>query len=62
MVKPNGSTIAGMAVLSADDEEAVFVNMIGNIRPEMFNDILDGVDADVEVPEIELQEPHASGV
>lgn len=57
MVKVDSSKISGMAVLSADGDEAVFVNMIGNIRPEFFNDILDSVDVDVNVPDIELADP-----
>lgn len=56
MVKTDKTKISGMAVLTADRDEAVFVNMIGDIRPEFFNEILDSVDADVDVPEIELQE------
>jgi len=56
MVKGSATEISGMAVLTADHDEAVFVNMIGNIRPEFFNDILDSVDSDVDVPDIELAE------
>lgn len=56
MIKADKTKISGMAVLTADRDEAVFVNVIGNIRPEFFNEILDSVDADVDVPDIELAE------
>ena len=56
MIKADKTKISGLAVLTADRDEAVFVNMIGNIRPEFFNEILDSVDADVNVPDIELAE------
>jgi hypothetical protein len=62
MVKADAAKISGMAVLSADEDEAVFVNMIGNIRPEFFNEILDSVDSDVDVPEIQLQDSQVTGV
>lgn len=52
MVKGDSTKISGMAVLTADSDEAVFINMIGNIRPEFFNDIFDSVDVDVNVPDI----------
>ena len=56
MVKADDDKISGMAVLVADVDEAVFINMIGNIRPEFFNEILENVEVDVDVPEIELEE------
>jgi len=56
MVKREATKISGMAVLVTDRDEAVYINMIGNIRPEFFNDILDNVNADVNVPDIEFAE------
>jgi len=56
MVKADSTKISGLAVLTANESEAIFINMIGNIKPEFFNDILDSVDVDVDVPEIELEE------
>ena len=62
MVKADATKISGMAVLSADANEAVFVNVIGNIRPEFFNDVLDSVEVDVDVPDIQLEASENKGV
>jgi hypothetical protein len=42
-IKSNGEVIDGLVVLSLSDEEAVFVNIIGNIRPESFEPIMEQV-------------------
>jgi len=39
-VKSNGEVIDGLVVLSLSDDEAVFVNIIGNIRPESFDPVM----------------------
>jgi hypothetical protein len=63
MIKTNNTKISGMTVLTADRDEAVFVNMIGDIQPEFFNEIMNSVDADVDVPDIEIVEsPHSDDV
>jgi hypothetical protein len=56
MIKTNNAKISGMTVLTADRDEAVFVNMIGDIQPEFFNEIMNSVDADVDLPDIEIAE------
>jgi hypothetical protein len=42
-IKSNGDVIDGLVVLSLSDDEAVFVNIIGNIHPDSFEPIMDQV-------------------
>ena len=42
-IKSNGDVIDGLVVLSLSDDEAVFVNIIGNIHPDSFDPIMDQV-------------------
>ena len=42
-IKSNGDIIDGLVVLSLSDNEAVFVNIIGNIHPDSFDPIMDQV-------------------
>ncbi len=42
-IKSNGDVIDGLVVLSLSDDEAVFVNIIGNIHPDSFESIMDHV-------------------
>lgn len=42
-IKSNGEVIDGLVVLSLSDDEAVFVNVIGNIHPDSFDPIMDQV-------------------
>lgn len=44
--------VAGLVVMTQDDEELVVINLIGDIRPERFADYLRGLD--VDGPEIEI--------
>ena len=39
-IKSNGEVIDGLVVLSLSDDEAVFVNIIGNIKPDSFDPIM----------------------
>jgi hypothetical protein len=39
-MKSDGDIIDGLVVLTLDDDEAVFVNVIGNIRPESFEPLM----------------------
>jgi len=39
-IKSNGEIIDGLVVLSLSDDEAVFVNIIGNIHPDSFDPIM----------------------
>ncbi len=42
-IKSNGDIIDGLVVLSLSDDEAVFVNIIGNIHPDSFDPIMEKV-------------------
>lgn len=42
-IKSNGEVIDGLVVLSLSDNEAVFVNIIGNIHPNSFEPIMEQV-------------------
>jgi len=39
--------IRGIVVMLEEDEELVLVNVIGHIRPENFNDIMEGLEIDI---------------
>ncbi len=56
MMRMDRGGIAGLTVMASDGEEAVFVNLIGNIRPEMFGEVIAKLDVgvDVDIPEEEL--------
>ena len=45
-------SVAGLVVMTQDEEELVVINLIGDLRPERFRDYLDGLD--VDGPEIEI--------
>lgn len=47
MMKGSDEQIAGMVVITCDATEAVIVNVMGNLRPEMFTRVMQAVDADV---------------
>ena len=42
-IKSNGEVIDGLVVLSLSDNEAVFVNIIGDIHPDSFDPIMEQV-------------------
>ena len=42
-IKLNGEVIDGLVVLSLSEDEAVFVNIIGNIHPDSFEPIMEQV-------------------
>jgi len=42
-IKSSGDIIDGLVVLSLSDDEAVFVNIIGNIHPDSFEPIMEQV-------------------
>jgi hypothetical protein len=39
-MKANSDVIDGLVVLTLDDDEAVFINVIGNIKPESFEPLM----------------------
>ncbi len=53
----DGQRIAGLTVLVADREEAVLVNVMGDLKPEFFGDTMVALDVDV-APEVQLAAAH----
>ena len=49
----DGERIAGLTVLVADRDEAVVVNVMGDLRPEMFSDTMVALDVDV-TPDVQV--------
>ena len=47
LVKMNGPLIAGLTVISLDEHEAVIVNVMGNLSPEMFSGTMTALAVDV---------------
>ena len=48
-VKHDDEVVNGVAVMSVDDEEAVFINILGEINPEELSMVMDTVDMDVDI-------------
>ena len=53
VVEDDGQRIAGLTVLVADQQEAVVVNVMGDLKPEFFSDTMVALDVDV-TPDLEL--------
>lgn len=57
LIKPitdaKGDRIAGLTVLVAERDEAVVVNIMGNLKPEMFSDTMIALDVDV-TPDVQV--------
>lgn len=55
LLKQDEERIAGLIVLVADDSEAVIVNLMGDLQPEMFSDTMVALDLDGDItPEFEV--------
>jgi hypothetical protein len=51
--KSSGSGMHGLTIVSADDEEVVVVNVMGDIKPENFSDVMVALDVD-DAPEVQI--------
>jgi hypothetical protein len=49
--------IRGMVVMVQDDEELVLINLIGDLRPELFNSYMS--ELDIEAPAVEIEGPQS---
>ena len=49
LIREKNEKIRGMVVMSSDGDEIVMVNLIGDLKPAMFNSYIDEVDVDVDV-------------
>jgi len=47
-MKMNGSSMEGMTVMTVDDEEVMFINIIGRLDPRQLGEIMDNFDVDIE--------------
>jgi hypothetical protein len=48
-VKPNGERIHGLTVMAVDGQEAVFINILGDIDPARLGEVVRHLDVDVDV-------------
>ena len=48
-MKMEGQNMEGMTVMVVDDEEAVFVNVIGQLNPAELGKVMDVLDVDVDL-------------
>lgn len=51
--KPSGTGILGLTIVSADHEEVVVVNVMGDIRPEYYRDVMVALNVD-DAPEVQV--------
>lgn len=52
-LKADGDSISGLVVMALDDSEAVVVNIMGDLQPEMFSDTMVALDVD-RMPNIQV--------
>lgn len=51
--KPSANGIRGLTIVSADDEEVVVVNIMGDIDPSYYTDVMVALDVE-DAPEVQL--------
>ena len=51
--KSSSRGMQGLTIVSADDEEVVVVNVMGNIQPEHFGDVMVALDVD-DAPDVQI--------
>ena len=47
-MKMNGESMEGMTVMTVDDEEVMFINIIGKLDPRQLKNVMDGFDIDID--------------
>jgi hypothetical protein len=47
-MKMAGSSMEGMTVMTVDDEEVMFINIIGKLDPRQLGKVMDGFDIDID--------------
>jgi len=52
LLRSAGEQIQGLTLLTADDEEAVVINLMGNMNPHLFSDVM--VALDVDAPDVQV--------
>ena len=51
--KPSGSRLQGLTIVSADHEEVVVVNIMGDLDPKNYSDVMGALDVD-GAPEVQI--------
>jgi len=51
--KSSGTGIQGLTIVSADSEEVVVVNVMGNIEPQYYSDVMVALDVD-DAPDVQV--------
>ena len=51
--KSSGTGIQGLTIVSADDEEVVVINIMGDIDPQYYGDVMVALDVD-DAPELQI--------
>jgi len=51
--KASAHGMQGLTIVSADDEEVVIINVMGDIKPEYFGDVMIALDVD-DAPEVQI--------
>ena len=51
--KPSGSSIKGLTIVSADSDQVVVVNVMGDIDPTYYTDVMVALDVD-DAPEVQI--------
>ena len=52
-VKPSGDVIKGLTIVSADDEEVVVINIMGDIDPVYYSEVMVALNVD-DAPEVHI--------
>lgn len=47
-MKMEGNAMEGMTVMTVDDEEVMFINIIGKLDPKQLGKVMDGLDVDID--------------
>jgi hypothetical protein len=47
-MKLDGSSMEGMTVMTVDEEEVMFINIIGKLDPKQLGKVMDGFDIDID--------------
>ena len=53
-LKIAGEAIDGLVLMAVDDEEAVFINIIGSLDPSELSQVMDNFDVDLDNVDINL--------
>jgi len=55
LVRSSGDRIQGLTLITSDRHEAVVINLMGNLEPRLFSDVMEALD--VDAPSVEVADP-----